>query len=98
MNTIQAFKEKAINNYLSTIDLTNMDIMQMKTDIKALISEEPAIKLNYVNEKSLNEDGSEGKRVEKLDSVTITFTISKELIPGQEIPFPISKEFLVDNI
>jgi len=96
MDNIQAFKEKQINTYLSSIDLTNMDIKQIKQDLRNLIGEEPAVQLNYINEKPLNEDGSEGKRVEKLDSVSITFTINKELLPGQEIPFPITKKFLVD--
>ena len=96
MDNLQAFKEKTINNYLSNVDLTNMNIQQMKDDLKILIGEEPAIMLNYINEKSLNEDGSEGKRIEKLDSFTITFTINKELLPGKEMPFPISKKFIVD--
>ena len=96
MDNLQVFKEKQINTYLSSVDLTNMNIKQIQQELKQLIGEEPAVKLNYINEKSLNEDGSEGKRIEKLDSVSITFTINKELLPGQEIPFPITKNYLVD--
>ena len=96
MDNLQAFKEKQINTYLASVDLTDMNIKQIQQDLKNLIGEEPAVKLNYVNEKLLNEDGSEGKRVERLDSVSITFTINKELLPGQEIPFPITKNYLVD--
>ena len=70
--------------------------MQIKQELRSLIGEEPAVQLNYINEKPLNEDGSEGKRIEKLDSISITFTINKELLPGKEIPFPITKKFLVD--
>ena len=96
MDNLQVFKEKQINTYLSSVDLTDMNIKQIQQELKQLIGEEPAVKLNYINEKSLNEDGSEGKRIEKLDSVSITFTINKELLPGQEIPFPITKNYLVD--
>ena len=95
MDSLQAFKEKAINNYLSGIDMQDMNINQMKSDLKSLLGEEPAIKLNYIQEKSLNEAGDEEKIIETLDTVTITFTINKELLPGKEMPFPISKDFIV---
>ena len=95
MNDIQIFKEKEINNYLSNIDLTNMDINSMKMELKGILGEEPAIKLNYVTETLLNEDGSDSKKIEHLETVTVTFTINKELIPGKDIPFPISKTFVV---
>ena len=96
MDNLQAFKEKAINNYLSNINLNELDTNQLKQDLKALLGEEPAVQMNYISEKAINEDGSDGKRIEKLDSVTITFTINKEVMPGTEIPFPISKKFLLD--
>lgn len=96
MDNLQAFKEKAINNYLSNVNLNDLDTKQLKQDLKSLLGEEPAVQMNYINEKPLNEDGTEGKRIEKLDSVTITFTINKEVMPGTEIPFPISKTFLLD--
>jgi len=96
MDSLQIFKEKAINNYLSSIDMNNMNIKQMKEDLKKLLGEEPAIRLNYVQEKTLNEAGDEEKTVERLDKVFITFTINKELLPGKEMPFPITKEFIVD--
>ena len=96
MDNLQLFKEKAINNYLSTISLVDIDVAQMKKDLKALLGEEPAIKLNYVSTQAINEDGSKAQRVEKIDSISITFTINKEIMPGNEIPFPITKNFLVD--
>jgi len=95
MNDIQLFKEKQINDYLSNIDLLNMNISQMKSELKSLLGEEPAIKLNYVNDKMITEDGNSEKIVERLDTVTIIYTINKELIPGKEMPFPISKTFIV---
>jgi len=96
MDSLQQIKEKAINNYLSSIDLVDMDINQMKQDLKSLLGEEPAIRLNYVTSQAINEDGSKAKKIEKVDSISITFTINKEIIPGSEIPFPITKDFLVD--
>jgi len=95
MDNLQVFKEKAINNYLSSIDMTDMNIQQMKNDLKSLLGEEPAIKLNYVKDKTLNEAGDDEKIIERVDTVTVTFTINKELLPGKEMPFPISKDFIV---
>ena len=96
MDNLQLFKEKAINNYLSTISLVDIDVAQMQKDLKSLLGEEPAIKLNYVSSQAINEDGSKAKKIEKVDSISITFTINKEIMPGNEIPFPITKDFLVD--
>jgi len=96
MDSLQLFKEKAINNYLSSVSLVDIDVAQMKQDLKSLLGEEPAIRLNYVSTQPINEDGSKAKRIEKLDSISITFTINKEIIPGNEIPFPVTKDFLVD--
>ena len=96
MDQIQAFKEKQINDYLSSIDMTNIDPSQIKNDLKRLLGEEPAVKLNYINESILNEDGSKSKkRLEKLDSMTIIFTVDKEIMPGLTSPFPITQTFIV---
>ena len=96
MDSLQLFKEKAINNYLSSVDLVNIDVEQMKKDLRPLIGEEPAIRLNYIDQTPLNEDGKKGIKKEKMNSISVTFTINKEIMPGSEIPFPITKEFLVD--
>jgi len=96
MDTLQLFKEKTINNYLSSIDLSDISVTQIKSDLRQLLSEEPAVLLNYVNHQPLNEAGIKGKKVEKLDSLSITFTINKEILPGTEIPVPITKTFLLD--
>lgn len=95
MDNIQMFKEKKINDYLSNINLKEIDIKQIQTDLKPLLGEEPAIKLNYIKETSINEDDSTKKDVEILESFTVIFTIEKEIYPGYTIPSPIEKTFII---
>jgi len=96
MDNLQAFKEQQINDYLSSIDLTNIDPSQIRMDLKNKLGEEPAIRLNYDNQIMVSEDGNKtGKRVEKLDSVSITFTVDREIMPGQTAPFPVTKTFII---
>ena len=97
MDPLQQFKEKAINDYLSSIDMTSefLDIDQIKQDLKSKLGEEPAIKFNYKREESVNEGTGEKISVEKLESMTIIFTIDREIIPGKNQPMPVSQTFLV---
>ena len=94
MDELQIFKEKEINNYISLLDLENIDIEQIKKDLKKKLGEEPAIRLNYEKEKILNEDTSKEEVVENLKSMTIIFTMVKK-VGGIEIPFPVQKKFLL---
>ncbi|NPV13286.1 MAG: hypothetical protein HPY57_16115, partial [Ignavibacteria bacterium] len=71
VDNLQNFKEKQINDYLSSIDMTDIDINQIKRDLKHKLGEEPAIKMNYKNEKMVKEDTGEKVIVEKLESFTI---------------------------
>ena len=96
MDNLQTFKEQQINDYLSSIDMVNIDVNQLKNDLRNKLGEEPAIRLNYDNQQMVSEDGSKtGKRVERLDSVSITFTVEREFRPGQTAPFPVTKTFIV---
>lgn len=95
IDNLQIFKEKQINDYLSSIDMTNLDVDQIKRDLKSKLGEEPAIKMNYLNEQMVKEGTSEKIRVEKLESVTIIFTVEREIAPGLTAPFPVSKTFLI---
>jgi hypothetical protein len=98
MDSLQQFKEKVINDYLSSIDMTAeyLDANQIKRELKSKLGEEPAIKFNYESETMLKEDGSGEKvRVEKLESMTIIFTVDKEIAPGQTAPFPVTQTFIV---
>jgi len=97
MDNLQQFKEKVINDYLSSIDMTAeyLDPEQIKRDLKSKLGEEPAIKFNYINTEMIKEDSGEKVRVEKLDSMTIIFTVNREIAPGQTAPFPITQTFIV---
>jgi len=97
MDTIQQFKEKVINNYLSSIDMTSkfLDRAQIIRDLKNELGEEPAIQFNYKKEQSLNETTGEEISTEKLESMTIIFTVDRELIHGQTSPMPVSQTFII---
>ncbi len=95
MDELQMFKEKQINEYISSIDMENIDPTQIKTELKNKLGEEPAVKLNYVTETILNESNEEPKKVETLESLTIVFTVDREVMPGLTVPFPITKTFLI---
>lgn len=97
MDNLQQFKEKVINDYLSSIDMTAefLDAEQIKKDLRSKLGEEPAIKFNYTNQEMIKEDSGEKIRIEKLDSMTIIFTIEREIAPGQTAPFPVTQTFIV---
>ena len=95
MDNLQIFKEKIINDYMSSIDLLNIDLKQIKQDLKAKLGEEPAISMNYKQTEMIREDTKEKVSVEKLESITIIYTIEREIIPGLMTPFPISKEIII---
>lgn len=94
MDNIKAFKEKVINNYISNIDYNVIDVEQIKADLQQLLGEKPAIKLNYKQETLLNEDGSKGKKFEKLESITVIFTYDA-IIGDQTMPMPVSETFII---
>lgn len=94
-DNLQIFKEKQINDYLSSIDMLDMDIEQIKRELKSKLGEEPAIKLNYRNDQMVKEGTGEKIRVEKLESMTIIFTVEREVAPGITAPFPVTKTFVI---
>lgn len=98
MDSLQQFKEKVINDYLSSIDMSEefLDANLIKNELKSKLGEEPAIRFNYIKEEMIKEDGSNEKvSVEKLDSMTIIFTVEKEISPGVTAPFPVTQTFIV---
>jgi hypothetical protein len=98
MDPLQQFKEKVINDYLSSIDMTAeyLDANQIKMGLKSKLGEEPAVKFNYTSQEMIKEGSEEKVRVEKLDSLTIIFTVEKEIAPGFTAPFPVTQTFIVD--
>ncbi len=85
-------KEKQLNDYIYTLgDLKELDYNTLKRELREILGEEPAIKLNYKKENLINEDGTKSKiKVEKLESMTIIFTHDND-----DVILPISKEFLI---
>ena len=97
MDTVRLEKEKIINNYLSSIDLSekNIDINKIKRDLKLLLHEEPAVTLNNKTEKMITEQGKEPKIVTKLESMSVIYTYEKS-VAGQLIPIPVKLTFQID--
>jgi hypothetical protein len=91
-------KEQLIENYISSIDLNNIDINNIKNSLKDALGEIPAVKLNYEKEIQFitERDGMEPKpkKVEKLNSIEITFIVEKEF-EGNVIPIPVTKRFII---
>ena len=99
MDSLQQIKEKFINDYLSNIDLSQefLNVSQIISDLKSKLGEEPAIKFNYIKEELIKENTGEKITTDKLESMTIIFTVEKEISPGLTAPFPITKTFIVKN-
>jgi PP-loop superfamily ATP-utilizing enzyme len=95
MDNLKIFKEQQINNYLSSIDLSDPDINQIKQDLKLILSEEPAIRINYKTEQMFKEGTNEKIKVENMESITIIFTVDREISPGHSLPYPVSKTFML---
>lgn len=95
MDNLKIFKEQQINNYLSSIDLSDPDINQIKQDLKLILSEEPAIRINYKTEQMFKEGTNEKIKVENMESITIIFTVDREISPGYSLPYPVSKTFML---
>lgn len=96
IDNLQLFKEQLINNYISSIDLTDINVSKIKEDLKNILGEEPAIKLNYVKQEMILEDTGEKIYVEKIESITIVYTVEKTISEGVVLPFPVSKKIIID--
>jgi hypothetical protein len=73
----KSFKEQRINNYISDVfsdTEVNIDVNKIKRDLHQLLGEEPGVQINYKQDIILAEDGTEPKRMEKLDSITIVYS------------------------
>jgi hypothetical protein len=97
MDTVKLEKEKIINNYLSSIDLSenNIDINKIKSDLKTLLQEEPAVTLNNKTEEMITEQGKEPKIVTSLESMSIIYTYERT-IAGTTLPIPVKLTFQID--
>lgn len=76
MEYSQIAKNKIIEDYISRVDFKNgnFSVKQMKTDLKSVLHEEPAINIGYVKENTLMEDLKTKKVIEKVETITIYYT------------------------
>jgi hypothetical protein len=71
-------KEQMIQNYINSVDFGgDFSVAKMKSDLKTILHEMPALEVKYVKNKLLTED-KKGNKVsvvdEKVKSVVIAFT------------------------
>jgi len=91
MDSLLIYKEQLLNNYISSIEnLSEVNYNQMKSELRNILGEEPAIRINYKQESTLNEKNGETIQIEKMDSITIIYTHE---VDGKI--YPTSKEFLL---
>jgi hypothetical protein len=89
MDELVNFKKIQINNYFSSqydLSESNLNIYQIKKDLHMLIGEEPGVQLNYETENLIMEDGTESKKIQKLNSISIYFTYDINIGSTETIP------------
>jgi len=71
-----SMRENIISDYvLNKVDFTNeWSVKSIKADLKKMLGEEPAFKVNYEKDVMLNEVTGESKEIKKIKSVNIIFT------------------------
>ena len=99
MDTIQAHKQKIINDYINTVDLTEIDVTQIKIDLHQLLGETPGVQLNYIREEMIMEDGKSKKELEKLESISVIYTYTKSVPDGIggmiDVPIPVTENYIL---
>jgi hypothetical protein len=78
MDVTAQFKEKAINDYMSLIDLknlSNLDYKKIETELSGALGEKPAVEFKYESDTKLNEDGKKVNSLKILECINIYYTI-----------------------
>lgn len=96
MDDLKQFKKTQINNYLSSINTEYINATQIKEDLALILQERPAVWFNYEQETLVTEDGSRTKKLEKLKSVTITFTY-ESIINGKLESIPVKETYILND-
>ena len=94
-DVLKEMKIKEINDYISSINLNEINTNQISEHLHIKLGERPAVRLNYKTNNLINEATKEVKKIEKIESITIVFTTSRE-IGGQTVYFPVEETFIVD--
>ena len=74
---IKQLKEKQINDFVYQLDLNSngLSASEIRKGLRAILSEEPAVKFNYKSEKKINEDTGEIVRTPHvLETIEIVYT------------------------
>lgn len=96
MDTLRQMKQKEINDYISSINLNEINTNQIAEHLHIKLGEKPAVRLNYKKMFLLNESGKKTKKeIEKIESITIVYTTQKE-IGGNTVYLPVEETFIVD--
>jgi hydrogenase maturation factor HypE len=71
-----SMKEDSIRKFILDYDFSNENwsVNEIKANLKRLLGEEPAIKINYNKDVAVNEISGEAKEITKLASISIVFT------------------------
>lgn len=91
MDNIKQFKKKEINNYVSNLDLNNINPNKIQEDLRRVLGEKPGVKLEYETHTIILEGTDKPKKVEKLKSVNIVYTVDL----GDNKFLPIEETFIL---
>jgi hypothetical protein len=83
-------KLSKVEQVLSTMDLSEINLEQISSKLQQHLMEKPALRLNNGRVFFINEDGQKtDKKVDKLESLDIIFTVDKEY-DGIMRPIPVT--------
>lgn len=79
-------KQTAIRDFILNYDFKNENwsVREIKANLKRILGEEPAIKVNYSKDAMVNEITGEAKEITSLSSISIIFTDLNEQITKLE--------------
>lgn len=68
-------KEDIIASYIGNINFNeNFNVKKIEQDLRVLLHETPAIKLEWTSESKVNEISGKSTRVEKLSAIKVVYT------------------------
>lgn len=76
MYAITELRRKQINDYMSSIELTedSISVSQIKSDLQRLLGEKPGVELKYKTDTMIMEGDKNIRRKGVLESITIFYT------------------------
>ena len=67
-------KGTIIDNYMKNIDISNIDVNRVESELAGLLGERPAVRVDWDATVSVNEASGKEVREEKINRVTILYT------------------------